>query len=80
MGIFRFKVLVNGAFPFEMLRVEHCWPLTDADAIKLGQTQPRQIMLARFAHGLEEPNHDQWHQCGCRVEKFDTGYSTGITW
>lgn len=61
MKIYRFKVKGVGRFPLDMLRYDSCWPASEEDAGRIGDTfdgvGKKVIELA----GINKPATDRWN-------------------
>lgn len=71
---FEYYVTGRGRFPFDMLRLDQCWPVDGFDAEKLindGFNAPdfRSILLRSY----RQPTVDRWSSFlwSCGVEKLD---------
>lgn len=65
-----FVVRGDGRFPFDMLRYDHCHPVTGDDALNVGTTErdTRSVKLATI-HGQKDtgPTRARWHSFGWAV-------------
>jgi hypothetical protein len=68
----RYIVEGKGTFPFDQLRRNQAFPTTTEDAIKLGSTLPRRIMLTTTEARYVDPK--RWESFGWKVV---AGFLTG---
>lgn len=60
-----FKVEGSGLFPYSMLSMDRCCPVTYQDGEKLPQEGPRAIWLSRFTTaGKAGPSVEEWARLG----------------
>lgn len=67
---YEYVVTGSGAFPFDMLRYDHCWPATGEDAGRLdtmfGDRESRQRRSIKM-WSYNEPTTDRWSSFGWSV-------------
>lgn len=61
-----------GSFPYDMLRYDHCWPVTGTDAAAIqphqSATQAREVVLRTYQVNKDwRPTVDRWQSFGWRV-------------
>ena len=72
-----FTVEGTGTFPFDMLRYDRCFPLTEGDSARmrdttLDYTAPAQVRMMRFTEGKgknfnDVPTTERWASMGWKV-------------
>ena len=65
----RFTVSGSGAFPFDLLRVEQCWPASAGDAARIGQPPAEEARAVTLETSAKyAPNRQRWRREGWRVD------------
>lgn len=65
---YQFLVFGSGSFPFTMLHRDHCFPETETDAIKIGESGRRHVALVALIRGIGwVPSMDRWESFGWEV-------------
>jgi hypothetical protein len=72
----RFTVHGRGAFPFDMLRYDACYPVLDATA--LARYDQRAIVMEGVHERGWEPTVQRWRSFGWSVEPVLRGYEDEV--
>jgi len=72
---FQFDVAGTGTFPYDMLRLDRCWPVTPEYMTRIpggGGNTPRVVTLMCTANVGWQPTYERWRSFGWIVTSEDT--------
>lgn len=71
---FQFDVAGTGSFPYDMLRLDRCWPVTPEYMTRSpnGRNEPRVVTLMCTANAGWQPTYERWRSFGWVVTSEET--------